>query len=55
MVQFIRKLDIITFLAIINHRTIMVWEFENSFVIHLHLVERNNRVRLGLAIEEIDT
>lgn len=54
MVELVQKLDIITFIARINAQTFMVWEFENCFALHLHLIERRNRVRLGLDIEEID-
>jgi len=54
MVHLVQKLDVITFLAIINNQTIIVWEFENSFAINLHLLERANRVRLGLDLEDIE-
>jgi len=50
MVQLVEKLDIITFTAIINGQRIIVWEFENDFVIQLHLME----CKLALDIEVVD-
>ena len=54
MVQLVQKLDIITFLAVANGQTFVVWELENSFAIHLHIIERRNRVAMGLDLEDIE-
>jgi len=54
MVYLSQKLDIVTYLAIVNGKRMLVWELENSFVIHLHAIERANRARLGIDIEDID-
>jgi hypothetical protein len=40
MVTLIRKLDEITFLAKVKDRLFVVWEFENSLALWIHLQER---------------
>lgn len=40
MVRLIEQLDCITFRAECCGRVLIVWEFESSFAMHLHLMER---------------
>ncbi len=37
--RLLEQLDCITFVAENNGRTFIVWEFESSFAMHLHLIE----------------
>jgi hypothetical protein len=52
MVILVRKLDEVTFVAQSNSKLFLVWEFENDFIIGLHLMERRMRFEMGLDIEE---
>ena len=40
MVRLIEQLDCITFRADCCGRVLIVWEFESSFAMYLHLMER---------------
>lgn len=39
MIQLVEQIDVITYLAKINNKTIVVYEFENDFIIFLHMEE----------------
>ena len=50
MISLVEQKDIITYVAIINEKKIVVYEFENDFVIYLHL-EENRLLSLIKKIE----
>jgi len=50
MIQLVEQLDVITYLAKINNKIIVVCEFENDFVIFLH-IEENRLLSLQLALK----
>lgn len=39
MIQLVEQIDIITYIANINGKKIVVYEFENDFIIFLHIEE----------------
>ena len=48
MVILTQKIDIITYVAIVKDRRMIVWEFENELALWIHLQER----KLLLDIEQ---
>lgn len=50
MISLVEQIDIITYIANINGKKIVVCEFENDFVIFLHMEEN----RLLSLIQKID-
>jgi len=50
MIQLVEQIDIITYIANINGKKIVVYEFENDFVIFLH-IEENRLLSLQKKID----
>ena len=52
MVVLEQKIDIITYVAIVNGRRMIVWEFENYLATAIHLMAR--KIEIDLANNKID-
>lgn len=50
MISLVEQIDIITYIANINGKKIVVCEFENDFIIFLH-IEENRLLSLQRALE----
>jgi hypothetical protein len=40
VILLVQQLDIVTYLAIVNSKVMVVYEWENNLALHFHIIER---------------